>query len=232
MFQDKILNSYGKKLLNLCSALSIYILNGTCDGDKEGRYTFISDQGSSVNYYFLASVGLFDFLKNKITLSVMEKIESDHMPLALCIGKQNELCDNGKDVNIDKNDFIIKYRWNLDYANNFIASMFSMHVQERLNVAVDMININVNDALETLNDIFKEQARNMRKKIMLNKTVEQRNWFDYECRVKKREVRGLLRICTRTLNLKGMFTCFCKKLTKLKLSPLPKNYNSNNNYKK
>jgi hypothetical protein len=60
--EDKILNSYGKKLLNLCSALGLIILNGVCNGDLEGRYTYISDSGNSVNDYFITSANFLDLL--------------------------------------------------------------------------------------------------------------------------------------------------------------------------
>lgn len=51
--RDKNVNSYGKLLINLCTALNMCILNGMCDGDHDGCCTFISDSGSSVVDYFL-----------------------------------------------------------------------------------------------------------------------------------------------------------------------------------
>ena len=45
--EDEVLNNYGKSLLDLC------ILNGMCPGDYSGCYTYISDNGSSLNDYFL-----------------------------------------------------------------------------------------------------------------------------------------------------------------------------------
>ena len=57
--QDKIVNGYGKSLLNMCTALNLCILNGMCHGDREGRYTYVCDSGSSVIDYFLMSSDLF-----------------------------------------------------------------------------------------------------------------------------------------------------------------------------
>ena len=51
--QDTVLNNYGKHLLNMCTALDLCILNGVCDGDLQGRYTYISETGCSVNDYFI-----------------------------------------------------------------------------------------------------------------------------------------------------------------------------------
>ena len=53
--EDSVLNPYGKKLLNMCTAcVGLNILNGVCNGDLQGRYTFISHCGNSVNDYFMA----------------------------------------------------------------------------------------------------------------------------------------------------------------------------------
>ena len=57
--EDKTLNSYGKQLLNMCVALGLWIMNDVCNGDPQGRYTYISDTGNSVNDYFLETDDLF-----------------------------------------------------------------------------------------------------------------------------------------------------------------------------
>jgi exonuclease III len=54
--EDTVLNNYGKKFLYMCTSLGLCMLNGVCNGDLEGRYTYISDTGNSVNYYFVASL--------------------------------------------------------------------------------------------------------------------------------------------------------------------------------
>eukprot|EP00745_Piridium_sociabile_P008281 TRINITY_DN15544_c0_g1_i8.p2 TRINITY_DN15544_c0_g1~~TRINITY_DN15544_c0_g1_i8.p2 ORF type:complete len:254 (+),score=4.10 TRINITY_DN15544_c0_g1_i8:1461-2222(+) len=41
--EDMILNSYGKLLLNMCTALDMCILNGMCHGDLQGCYTYVSN---------------------------------------------------------------------------------------------------------------------------------------------------------------------------------------------
>ena len=54
-FVDKTLNSYGKQLLNTCVALDLRIMNGVCNGDPQGRYTYISATGNSVHYYLFGN---------------------------------------------------------------------------------------------------------------------------------------------------------------------------------
>eukprot|EP00745_Piridium_sociabile_P037377 TRINITY_DN67893_c0_g2_i6.p1 TRINITY_DN67893_c0_g2~~TRINITY_DN67893_c0_g2_i6.p1 ORF type:complete len:219 (-),score=13.44 TRINITY_DN67893_c0_g2_i6:162-818(-) len=51
--EDSILNKYGQLLLNVCTVLDLCILNGLCKGDLQGRYTYISDSGNSVNDYLI-----------------------------------------------------------------------------------------------------------------------------------------------------------------------------------
>ena len=47
--EDTTLNSYEKRLLSMCVELGLRIMNGTRNGDLQGRYTHTSDTGSSVN---------------------------------------------------------------------------------------------------------------------------------------------------------------------------------------
>ena len=57
--KDIVLNNIGKSLLNLCFMLDCLILNGCCDHDRSGEYTYVSPHGSSVINYFLKSEDLF-----------------------------------------------------------------------------------------------------------------------------------------------------------------------------
>ena len=52
-------NSFCKSVLNLCFMLGCVILNGCCNGDRSGEYTYVSPHGSSVIGYFLMSEDLF-----------------------------------------------------------------------------------------------------------------------------------------------------------------------------
>ena len=79
--ENKTLNSYGKELLNMRVALDLWIMNYVCNGDPQGRYTYISDTGNSVNDYFLVTDDLFALVQRCCQLHVSERIESDHLPL-------------------------------------------------------------------------------------------------------------------------------------------------------
>ena len=49
--QKTLVNSFGKSLLNLCFLLDCVILNGCCNGDRKGEYTYVSPHGSSAIDY-------------------------------------------------------------------------------------------------------------------------------------------------------------------------------------
>ena len=60
---DKTVNTFGAELLDMCYVHKMRILNGDCDGDREGEFSFVSHNGSSVNDCFLMSL---DFPESKI----------------------------------------------------------------------------------------------------------------------------------------------------------------------
>ena len=61
--------------------LDCVILNGCCDGDRSGIYTYVSPHGSSVINYFIMSEDLFSANCN---LRLSDRVDSWHMPLELC----------------------------------------------------------------------------------------------------------------------------------------------------
>ena len=70
------MNGYGKLLLNICTTFGLNILNGACNGDREGCYTYISQSGSSVNDYFILSNDLLLFLDSFCKLVVKDRFDS------------------------------------------------------------------------------------------------------------------------------------------------------------
>ena len=42
--KDETENNFGKSLLDLCFSFDLDIMNGFCDGDRDGEYTFVSPQ--------------------------------------------------------------------------------------------------------------------------------------------------------------------------------------------
>ena len=61
--------------------LDYVILNGCCNGNRSGEYTYVSPHGSSVIDYFPMSEDLFSANHN---MRVGDRADSWHMPVELC----------------------------------------------------------------------------------------------------------------------------------------------------
>ena len=84
---DKVTNTYGRKLIDLCRNNEMAILNGRVriDGNlnRSNCYTCIRYNGSSVVDYVIAQI---EALKIMTNFEVLEKlVESDHTPLSLTL---------------------------------------------------------------------------------------------------------------------------------------------------
>ena len=77
---DVTVNSFGRYLLNVCEQFGFVILNGLLPGDKQGKFTYIACNGSSVIDYFIVSRLFVQFC---IHLTVIPRIESKHMPVEM-----------------------------------------------------------------------------------------------------------------------------------------------------
>ena len=88
----------------------------------QGRYTFISNCGNSVNDYFMSSEDLFALIQHDCRLHVMERIESDHMPLELHTNVE-EMIEPAAQA--DKNECTAKFVWKAGCAQQFTESMHS-----------------------------------------------------------------------------------------------------------
>ena len=52
-------NIYGPSLIELCCTFNIHILNGSLFGDKDGNFTCLTNNGTSVVDCMIASTALF-----------------------------------------------------------------------------------------------------------------------------------------------------------------------------
>lgn len=100
--KDKTINSNGRKFLEYCKDQGMVILNGRTLGDEEGRHTFISSVGSSVNDICAVSMNNLDIVEY---FDVGGQIWSDHLPINLGISA------NASDMGMEKIDLLPKLRW-------------------------------------------------------------------------------------------------------------------------
>lgn len=62
---DTVVNSFGRKLLQLCRSTCTRVCNGRTVGDKEGRYTFFNHIGASVNDFALVTENYFHIIDRR-----------------------------------------------------------------------------------------------------------------------------------------------------------------------
>ena len=101
---DKIADSMGRQLLQFCANLDMHILNGRY-GEK-GEFTFVARTGKSIVDYAIGPVyGVNDYL---INLSLMNRIESDHLPLKLAVFfDTNDKIENNNEMLQNEEDSIL-----------------------------------------------------------------------------------------------------------------------------
>ncbi len=195
--QDNVVNNYGKFLLNLCTTFDLCILNGVCKGDLQGCYTYISETGSSVNDYFILSNDLYALIHSTCELCVTGRIESDHMPLTFRVifPKENVCSDE-----VSQHEQIIeKFVWDNLNAPTFTSLMCTDETCAILDEAISLIDLDIDKALDIFNNCIKEKAECMKKQITIKNGRKLDEWFDWECKVGRRNVRRLLKKYSRSL---------------------------------
>ena len=135
-------------------------------------------------------------MSDDCTLNILNRIESNHMPVALSIkfSKDNIIADDPCESNATTE----KYSWKDEFANSFKLSLLSAESHTLFNHAIEMIDIDIHIALDIFNECIKNAAVCMRKTVRVNGRSKQQDWYDGECRMGKRLVRRLLRRYRRT----------------------------------
>lgn len=199
--QDNTLNSFGKNLLNVCTALNLCILNGVCNGDLSGCYTYTSDTGCSVVDYFLMSSELLAIVYDKCMLSVGARIESDHFPVSLSVTFPNDsvlYSPVPKDYALCK---VEQFVWDNDFLDVFRHNISIAEAQDMLEKAIFLIDSDINAALRMFNDSIKNVACCMKRVITVGGNSKKgTGWFDAECNIARKNLRKLLRKFRRTLS--------------------------------
>ena len=223
--QDNVFNNYGKHLLNLCTALDLCILNGKCQGDRNGCYTYVCETGSSVIDYFLMSNDLIAHFLDNIQLKVLERIETNHLPVLLTlVSEKNVICLSAP----QESSYVEIFQWNESQAANFKEAVVSEQVRMMLENAMGDIDVDVNLALEKFHDCLKKVATCMKKRKLIGGNCKQQDWFDAECKNLKKEVKKLLKRYRQTLNnIDRINFCAKRKVYKNTLRTKKKMFNDN-----
>ena len=125
-----------------------------------------------------------------------KKTDSDHMPVCARITFPFE----NKCKTIEScNDVIQKFVWNDENANIFHDNLCKEETHMKIDSAIEMIDTDINRALDIVNECIKDCASCMTKHVPLEPKTRCGDWFDQECNKSKKQVRKLLRISRRSL---------------------------------
>ena len=177
--KDKETNSFGLKLLTLCSILNIHIVNGRLLDDKCGEYTCVKKQGASVVDYCIVSTEIF----SKITHFCVEpRTESDHFPVEFSISTV-KTTDNVAGIE----GAISLGTYQKLKLNKALVTKYVQNVQDKVanfgSKFETQIQIDINQATHDFCLFIKECARFMLTKEHpeTRNVIKQPPWFDNEC---------------------------------------------------
>ena len=178
--QDKYTstNMFGKSLISMSTVLNLSILNGTCNGDSNGSYTFVAKTGCFVVDYFIIYNDLYAMLFDDVILQVQNRPDSKHLPVSMKV-KFPKLLEKSAKTQRKQN---LKSILGSDFLNTFLANAYSIEFHKLFHNAIGEICHDVNKALGTFNKCIKDISICMEKKVVTsnNRTQNGFTQFAYE----------------------------------------------------
>ena len=196
---DNVLNSHGKKLLDICKNLDLRIVNGRVNGDTLGRPTFHGKNGTSVIDYIICDQSTF----LNITGFIVKQPSylSDHSAIVAWLNLSTNL-PASETQTLNSTSSLLRlprqFCWENDSYLKFRNTLCTEPIQilireyrymdrnsEDVNVSLDD---DVNILTATSKICLKIKIKRFRKRI---KRTSNKKWFDHECRLKRHELRKL-----------------------------------------
>ena len=153
---DKIIDSRGKDLLDLCIKHQLRILNGRALGDMFGHYTCYTPNGASVVDYVMVSEDILDLVLHFAIPEFIPTRSDTHCKLewTLCANYHT----SHKLDNVKLNELKSKYIWTNEYAYQFQLVMDSIDIKTKLDVynhmKIDWTQISVDGGAAELTDLI------------------------------------------------------------------------------
>lgn len=178
--KDKIQNKEGRKLMEIVEDKGWYILNGTKEGDEEGEFTFIGGKGKTVIDYGITNREGWEKIDK---FEVMERIESDHLPLCISL---EDVKDKEKNEEKKKREIV---SWSEEDKATFQSRLREWDEKEGGSETVQeewqKLKEGINKAL-------------VKKEVTIKKwKLRCRSWWDKECAKGKRNVKKKLEMWKR-----------------------------------
>ncbi|UYV63050.1 hypothetical protein LAZ67_2002977 [Cordylochernes scorpioides] len=178
---DPASSSLSEILVDFFDDNSLTILNGRSTSDRNGNFTFISSQGSSVIDLAVVSPALLELI---VDLSVECMPYSDHLPLVLKLKGLN----NMKSKDYTKFCPGTKYSWVADKAISFKGNLRDLAILpltgSTLNSQVERLTIEIQTAMSRAGMSREIRSGGMRSK----------PWYDEECYTAKKKMKESLKL--------------------------------------
>lgn len=201
--KDRVLDYYGRYLLELCQCTGLLIANGRLFNDKNiGNYTFCSHQGKSTVDYLLLNFCDFGTLSH-FEISEFNEF-SDHAPLSFNIylnnqNPQHENLNTQTDTEVSRkivwdDEKIDHFKQSLSNANDCIQRM-----------TTDISNEPVDDVVKNFTQFLHDKAFDTFGKTFGSKNgvkhkKPNKRWFDENCKNAKLEFTRVRNMFNRNKN--------------------------------
>ena len=197
--EDKVLNKYGKRFIELCSNLGILIMNGRCGKDVNiGKCTC---DGRSVVDYVVCSPELFDYCEKFEVLDFDCLLSDKHCPIIFNLYQSYSATSVGNENVDDRTDGLSKNIMSLKWSPEK-CSLFRSHIGHcQINAIINTIDkgmydgmsqSSLNTIVSEIGDLFRESAKNSdimkisNKKTKLTKRkLPKKPWFNSKCEIRR-----------------------------------------------
>ncbi|XP_018402019.1 PREDICTED: uncharacterized protein LOC108779148 [Cyphomyrmex costatus] len=172
--KDKKINKDGRILIKVMEEEGWGIMNGRKQGDEKGEWTYSGGRGESVIDYAIGNIEAWGEVKE---IRVEERVESDHHPVSVRIGREKR--DEKKRWRRETRK---RMDWSEKGRNTFTRKMDELCIEE--------------SGIEKMYEELRKAA--MEATCWKEKRVGKGDWgrswwWDEECKLKNREVRRVLR---------------------------------------
>ena len=194
---DNLLNSHGKKLLEICKNLDLRIVNGRVNGDTLGRPTFHGKNGTSVIDYIICDQCTFLNVANFVVKQ--PSYLSDHSAIVAWLNLNTSLPASETQSSTSTNRLISlprQFCWENDsylkFRNALRTEPIQILIREFMERNTEDVNVSLDDAVNILTAAsklcLKIKTKRSRKRIRITSS---KKWFDRECQLKRYELRKL-----------------------------------------
>lgn len=162
--KDNIVDTKGKKVLDLLESIGGVILNGRHVGDDDGQFTFCGGAGRSVIDYGISSFNLLNMVTD---FSIPSKTYSDHLPLIATLSLPSS-CPLVKVVSLPP-----KLKWMPNSIEQYVVAL-----ETSSNTDYVWGSASIDDKINVLLSKIKEASNSKQSK----KFFDPKNqWFDCQC---------------------------------------------------